>query len=50
MTTHLTNLFRAYINMHVRIDRRNIQGGIEYVDNTVNIEPGIDMDIYSGKL
>ena len=47
MTTHPTNLLMKYINMNLHMNRTFIQGIIYYVDNTMNTEPGIDIDTYS---
>ena len=48
MKTQPTNLLLINTNMNLFMHRMHIQGRIEYVENTVNIEPGRAIDIYSG--
>ena len=47
MTTHKTNHLMVYIKMNIRKNRTYIKVRIDYVDNTVNTEPGIAIYTYS---
>ena len=50
MTTHPTNLLMINMRMNLRIHRTQIRGIIEYVESTVNTEPGKDIEKYSGEV
>ena len=50
MTTQPTYLLMINTNMNLCIHRTQIQGRIEYVDNTLNKEPGRAIEIYHGEL